>query len=128
MRFDVTTVLVVLIPLPTLLDAPRIDLSEVVATRTFRFDRSNGAWTVNGRFFDEHRIDARPRQNTTEIWTVENSSGGWQHPVHIHMEEFQILSRNGRMPPVTERGKKDVIRLGFNEEVSSHVPGLTGRR
>jgi len=120
MRFDVVLPPVAdSPPLPaTLLDAPAIDLSEVAATRTFKFDRSNGAWTVNNRFFDEHRIDARPRKGTAEIWTVENSSGGWQHPVHIHMEEFQILSRNGRMPPVTERGKKDVVRLGFNEEVT----------
>jgi FtsP/CotA-like multicopper oxidase with cupredoxin domain len=33
------------------------------------------------------------------------------------MEECQILSRNGRTPPVTECSKKDTIRLGFNEEV-----------
>jgi hypothetical protein len=35
----------------TLLDAPATNLSEVAATRTFKFDRSNGAWTVNNRFF-----------------------------------------------------------------------------
>jgi FtsP/CotA-like multicopper oxidase with cupredoxin domain len=105
-------------PLPDrFFPAPAIDLSEVVQTRTFRFDRSNGAWTINNRFFDEHRIDAKPRQNTCEIWTIQNNSGGWQHPIHMHMEECQILSRNGRTPPVTESSKKDTIRLGFNEEV-----------
>jgi FtsP/CotA-like multicopper oxidase with cupredoxin domain len=106
-------------PLPDrFFDAPAFDLSDVVATRTFRFDRSNGAWTINNKFFDEHRIDAKPLQNTSEIWVIQNNSGGWQHPIHMHMEEFQILSRNGRTPPATECSKKDTIHLGFNEEVA----------
>jgi len=52
---------------------------------------------------------------------VQNNSGGWQHPIHIHHEEFQILSRNGRAPSITERARKDVVRLGFNDEVRFHM-------
>jgi FtsP/CotA-like multicopper oxidase with cupredoxin domain len=48
---------------------------------------------------------------------LQNSSGGWQHPIHVHFEEFQILSRNGRPPTGVERARKDVVRLGFNEEI-----------
>jgi FtsP/CotA-like multicopper oxidase with cupredoxin domain len=98
-------------------ELPPLDLSNVVTTRRFRFDRTNGAWAINGRFFDPNRIDAKPKRGTSEIWVIQNSSGGWQHPVHIHHEEFQMISRNGRRPPIHERGRKDVIRLGFNEEV-----------
>jgi FtsP/CotA-like multicopper oxidase with cupredoxin domain len=101
----------------TFFDLPPLDLSGVVRTRTFRFDRTNGAWAINGRFFDPQRIDAAPKRGTSEIWVIRNSSGGWQHPIHIHHEEFQILSRNGRTPPAFERGRKDVVRLGFNEEI-----------
>ena len=101
----------------TFFELPPQDLSNVVRTRTFRFDRTNGAWAINGKFFDPNRVDARVKRNTSEIWVIQNSSGGWQHPVHIHHEEFQILSRNGAPPPITERGRKDVIRLRFNEEV-----------
>jgi FtsP/CotA-like multicopper oxidase with cupredoxin domain len=34
------------------------------------------------------------------------------HPIHIHMEEFQIVSRNGKRPPEEESGRKDVCRIG----------------
>jgi spore coat protein A, manganese oxidase len=33
-----------------------------------------------------------------QIWEIENSSGGWFHPTHIHLVDFKILSRNGRAP------------------------------
>ncbi len=51
-----------------------------------------------------------------EVWTIRNT-GGWAHPVHIHLEEFRILWRNGEKPPLPERSKKDVLRLDPNEEV-----------
>ena len=49
---------------------------------------------------------------------LQNNSGGWQHPIHIHFEEFQIGSRNGQPPPGVERSRKDVVRLQFNEEIA----------
>ena len=50
---------------------------------------------------------------------LQNSSGGWQHPIHIHLEEFQFLRRNGSAPSTgsVENSRKDVARLGFNETV-----------
>lgn len=38
-------------------------------------------------------------------------------PIHIHFEEFRILSRNGRQPLPVERGRRDVVQLRFNEQV-----------
>jgi FtsP/CotA-like multicopper oxidase with cupredoxin domain len=96
---------------------PPIDLDEVVTTRTWRFDRTNGAWAINSRFFDLDERRATPRQGTAEIWKLQNNSGGWSHPIHIHFEEFRILSRNGRAPSAAEGGRKDVVRLGPNDEV-----------
>src|SRR5262249_60341230 len=59
------------------------------------------------------------KRNSAQRWTLQNSSGGWQHPIHIHLEEFQILKRNGTATPSTsaEHARKDVVRLGFNETV-----------
>lgn len=37
--------------------------------------------------------------------------------MHIHFEEFQILSRNGVAPPPWERCRKDVAVIGPNETV-----------
>src|SRR5262245_7622210 len=94
-----------------------------VVTRGFRFERQNGMWAVNGRLMNDdcEPVRFRPRQNTTansgEVWTFQNNSGGWQHPIHPHMEEFVIISRNGQPPPATESGRDDVARLNFNEKI-----------
>lgn len=100
-------------------ELPPIDLSEVKTTRTWRFERGNGAWQVNAKFFDPlpKGSQARVKRNTAEIWVLQNNSGGWEHPIHIHLEEFRILSRNGAAPPAHEAGRKDVVRLGRNEEI-----------
>ena len=66
---------------------------------------------------DYGRISAMPKFGTREVWTLKNGGGGWDHPVHIHFEEGQILSRNGRTPPLVERSRKDVYNLNFDEEV-----------
>jgi FtsP/CotA-like multicopper oxidase with cupredoxin domain len=89
---------------------PPINLAEVVTTRTFKFDRSNGGWTVNGKLFDVRTASVKPKRNTAEIWVLENG-GNWSHPVHIHFEEGRILSRNGAAPAAHERGRKDVYVL-----------------
>ena len=100
-------------------DLPPINRAEVVTERTFVFDRTNGGWSVNGRQFDEHFIAASPRQGTAEIWNIVNNSGGWMHPIHIHFEEHQILSRNGKTPPADEIAREDVVWLGHGETVKT---------
>ena len=59
------------------------------------------------------RISAAPSYGTREIWTLQNGGGGWDHPIHIHFEEGQILARNGSASnvPAWEKGRKDVYRL-----------------
>lgn len=55
-----------------------------------------------------------------ELWQLENSSGGWSHPVHIHLVDFQIVKRFDGKRPVLEYEKvalKDVVLLGVNEKV-----------
>jgi FtsP/CotA-like multicopper oxidase with cupredoxin domain len=101
----------------TLRGVPAINMNDVVATRKFVFDRGQGAWMVNGLFYDVNRIDASPKQGTAEVWVLQNKSGGWSHPIHIHLEEFRIISRNGKEPPPEERSMKDVFRLGPNDEM-----------
>ena len=99
--------------LPSTTPAPRV-------TRTFDFDNSNGGWTINERFMDCNAPRFTVQQNTVEHWILINSSGGWQHPIHIHFEEFQILSINGHRPPTSplvQTGRKDVVRLEFDTTV-----------
>lgn len=99
------------IPTRKMLDLPN-KLAPVTATRSFDFGTSNGAWVVNGKFFDPNTTTIFPKLNAAEKWTF-TSGGGWGHPAHIHMEEGQILSRNGRTALVAEDiGRKDVYRIG----------------
>src|SRR5262249_35699336 len=89
-------------------------------TRTFKFERGNGQWQINGQFMDCNQVRFKVQQNTIEHWILQNSSGGWQHPIHIHFEEFQTLLINGSPPsnsPLVQTGRKDVIRLEHNTEV-----------
>lgn len=89
--------------------------------RTLDFDRSRGAWTVNGELWDPERVIAQPRLDDVEIWTLRNKSGGWWHPVHIHLTLSQILSRNGRPPAPWDAGMRDMVVLGPNEECDVRV-------
>ncbi|AOE85395.1 multicopper oxidase family protein [Pseudomonas sp. TCU-HL1] len=111
---------------------PNPDLSKipVAAQRTFEFGRGAkqttsdpitsffGPWGIKAEggdmlAADFGRITAGPRLGTREIWTLKNGGGGWDHPIHIHFEEGQILARDGQLSnvPAWERGRKDVYRL-----------------
>jgi FtsP/CotA-like multicopper oxidase with cupredoxin domain len=97
--------------LPDKTAAPRV-------TRTFRFERTNGQWAINGRFMvsDGSNIRFTVQQNTVENWILQNNSGGWMHPVHIHFEEHQIMNQSTPLDP-TDVSRKDVHRLQHNQQV-----------
>ena len=89
--------------------------------RSFRFDRSHGVFTINGEPVDLERPVAISTKNTPEIWHIENSSGGWWHPIHIHSELQRVLLRNGKLPPLGERdgnARKDTVLLRGGEEAA----------
>jgi len=113
-----------LIPNPDLSQIPVARVRNFVfgrdaARTTFDPDTSfGGPWgiaTDGGQTLDADygRLSAAPRYGTREIWNLINDGGGWDHPIHIHFEEGQILARNGSINNVraAERGRKDVYRL-----------------
>jgi len=93
-----------------LLDLPSRNVP-IAKKRNWKFDRSGGAWSVNGKFFDPDVYSAVIRRNSAEIWSLE-SPGGWVHPGHIHMEEVQILDRDGKPPRVEEVARMDMVGVG----------------
>ena len=97
------------------------NLPEIVPpriTRSLRFDRLNGQWSINGQFIDCDTTRFAVQQNSVENWVLENQSGDWTHPIHIHFEEHQILSRNFAPSPLrVERSRKDVTRMQPGERV-----------
>ena len=97
--------------LPSTNVAPRI-------VRTFKFDRLNGQWSINGQFFDCNEFRFAVQQNSSEQWILENLSGDWTHPIHIHLEEHRILTRNRVAPTLpADTGRKDVTQVHPNERV-----------
>src|SRR5438270_868655 len=118
---DVSQIPAQMIPNPDLSNIP------VVRERTFEFGSGAksltdptdkdpwGVKTDRGTMVpaDYGRVSAAPTPGTREIWTLKNAGAGWDHPVHIHFEEGQILARNGSAAnvPAWEKGRKDVYRL-----------------
>jgi FtsP/CotA-like multicopper oxidase with cupredoxin domain len=98
---------------------PHIPLPEdkVVATRVFEFERKGGEWAVNGEFFNAHNDNAQPLPNTVERWVLRNGGGGWSHPIHIHMGNFNIKSFETHPIAPQDQFKKDTVQLLPGEEV-----------
>jgi hypothetical protein len=97
--------------------------ADAVRSRNFRFERSDGHWTINGTTWEDvvnsdyDLVCANPGYEDIEIWELENPGGGWFHPVHIHLVDFKVLDRNGQPPREWEKGPKDVVYVGENEKV-----------
>ncbi|KAI2477123.1 Blue copper oxidase cueO [Pyrenophora tritici-repentis] len=109
--------------LPTSLRTVPFPPKKTGIDKSFKFERKNGQWTVNGVTFADvnNRILAKPQRGAVEVWELENSSGGWSHPVHIHLVDFQILTRTGGkrgVLPYEKEALKDVVLLGENEKVT----------
>jgi bilirubin oxidase len=90
--------------------------------KDFAFERIDNEWVINGVGFSdvENRILTRPERGADEIWVLTNTGGGLNHPVHIHLVDFQILSRTGgrnEVLPYEAVGRKDVVYLAPGETV-----------
>lgn len=87
--------------------------------REIKFDRRRGAWAINGEFIDIDKPFFEPRLNRPEIWTLK-TSGGWWHPIHVHLDGMLVLSRNGG-PPLEDEDSEitqiETLTLGPGDEV-----------
>ena len=108
-----------------------IPISKNPITRVFELQSMGISGTINGKSFDMNRIDEEVALNETEIWVIRNTGGMMQpggHPFHVHGTQFQIVSRNGRTPPLEEQGFKDTVFVDIGEEVEIRVrfthPGI----
>lgn len=103
-------------PLPTANASAQEDRIRI--TRTFEFERTNGQWAINDEFVDCSEFRFRVQRNSAERW-IFRTGGGWAHPIHVHLEEFRIVKRNGNGISCgnVEFGRKDVVRLDEGAEV-----------
>ncbi len=103
--------------LPTSMNSTAGDLSEAPIRNhrrfVFSFDTSGGGFKaeINGETFNENVVNVRPRLGSVEQWTLVNHSDE-DHPFHIHVNDFQVMSVNGE--PYDAHGLQDVVIIPKN--------------
>jgi len=97
------------------LDFP--DPDEAEATRRFKFI-AGGGWggmsTINFRVFDPDRVDARPLLGSIEVWDFQSDQ---DHPIHLHLVHFKVISRNGGRPAPWDVDWKDTVLMRAGDDV-----------
>lgn len=82
-----------------------------IYVREFNFERGRGAWQINKRFYDSGIANAVPQLWSTELWILRNRSGGWWHPIHLHVESHQQLFVRAK----NHRGERiSLCRAGYD--------------
>ncbi|MDT7726921.1 MAG: hypothetical protein QOI21_3497 [Actinomycetota bacterium] len=94
-----------------------LDPAKATVTREFLFQLHDG-WTINGQPYDPGHPLASPRLGDTEIWRFVSDV---HHPVHLHLDQFQVLARNGGAPGAYDHGWKDTVDLRAAESVEIAV-------
>jgi suppressor of ftsI len=77
-------------------------------TTTFSENPQGTVFYIDNKQFNPNRVDVAPKLGTTEQWTVHNT-GNEEHPFHIHQDDFQVMSINGR--PYNTNGQQDTVNL-----------------
>jgi spore coat protein A len=99
-------------------------------TRTWSFRRAatgeHPGWLLDDRAFDPNRTDADVRLGDVEIWRF---TSDLHHPVHVHLDPFQVLTRRQSGPGPHDAGWKDTVDLAPSEtvEVAVRFTDYTGR-
>ncbi len=110
------------LPLPKQL-IPIETLPEPQRVRRFEFNHSmvkglGMAFLINGKMFARDRIDTQVRLNTVEDWELVNNAHQ-DHPFHVHVNRFQVISRNGKQVPYL--AWKDVVSVAPGETVRCRI-------
>jgi suppressor of ftsI len=105
-----------------------LDPDDAATTRTFRFHSGDvhgtRGWVVDDDPFHPDNIAASPNDGDIEIWELR---GNTDHPIHLHLVHFQVLSRDGNRPAARDAGWKDTVNLNSGEQVRV-IARFTGYR
>ncbi len=127
MRFKVDHTITDTTSIPATLSEFRpIDVKSIAKRRTMNFRRSESGWMINGHLFDPHTSEATVKNGTTELWTIH---ADFEHPVHLHLANMQVVSRNGGPPGPFDAGWKDTVFFRDNDtiELAAQFNGYAGR-
>jgi len=112
--------------IPTSL-ASKEDLNNANITnyRVLNFSSNDIDWIykINNKTFDANRIDQKVKLGDVEEWkliNLDNDKSGNIHPFHIHVNDFQVMSVNGK--PYNAHGLQDTVIIPTNGEVVIRIP------
>lgn len=100
-------------PLPTkLIPFPDLRNANIDHTRTLTFSiagtTNNPIYLFDGKVFNPDKVNQVMTLGTTEEWRLTNKSDE-DHPFHIHINPFQVISVNGQ--PVDLHGYQDTFSI-----------------
>ena len=82
-------------------------------------NEQTGEFMINGKTFDENRVDDYVPLNAVQDWTFYNKTDE-QHPIHIHQDDFWVVARNGE--PLTPKGQQDTMIVKPGEKLTARIP------
>ncbi len=91
---------------------------DATATRSFimSWSHASGRFLINGKQYDENRVDERVAAGATEIWEITNISPV-PHPFHAHAIQWQVLDRNTGDVSGVELGWKDTVLVNPGDSI-----------
>jgi FtsP/CotA-like multicopper oxidase with cupredoxin domain len=103
------------------------DLSNatIAAHRVLYWQSDDRDWiyTINNQTFDPNRIDEKVKLGTVEEWKLINldpvQSGNF-HPFHLHTNDVQVMSVNGK--PYNADGRQDTVMIPTHGNVVIRIP------
>lgn len=97
------------------------NLMNVTNNRVFTFSSNDEEqrYTINNKTFDHNRIDQKVKLGTIEQWRLVNNDED-EHPFHIHVNDFQVITVNGK--PYDSHGLQDMVLIPGHGEVVIRIP------
>ena len=78
---------------------PPYDLNDLSVDRNrtliFSSDVEENRYMINGNTFDLKRVNQQVHLGDIEEWTLKSMDDD-EHPFHIHVNDFQVISVNGQ--------------------------------
>jgi len=90
---------------------------------TLQSDDRDWIYTINNKTFDPNRMDEKVKLGTVEEWKFINLDpvqSANHHPMHIHTNDFQVMSVNGK--PYDANGRQDTVLVPTNSTVVVRIP------
>jgi len=106
---------------------PNRDLrnATIAEHRVLNFSSNDRDWIyyINNKTFDPNRVDITAKLGTVEEWKLVNldqNNTMYVHPFHIHVNDFQVMSVNGK--PYDSHGRQDTVDVPIQSEVVIRIP------